>query len=256
MGQRHQIFVKIANPVKHMRLQPKEKTALIKELGNKDYAIVAYHNQWLYGRSALLNCLNLLLFGSQFSKEEKTSDKGFAGYDCPFAPKGMEQKFNTMELITNAIGFIMNFRAKNTDWLSAGIGGSWYIGKSDEGINFDFTRGDNNDGITIVDLVENKYCFMNINGNYTDEGLAYSASDLPSLKPVGAADYVKAYYGETVETINPYYLENAKDKTPKQIIAGIVKVNKKALKGFENFEVLTEAELKVMFSEMKQLNKA
>lgn len=261
MGQRHQIFIKIINPTKFLQGKdyvptPKEKALMVKQFGTGEFSMLAYHNQWLYGRSALQNALGLLKFASQFSKEAKTTSSG--GYNVPFTVDGIRQQYNTVAKLTTALGFIMNFRPQSTEWLEAGIGGSFYIGETDEGINFDFTRGDNNDGITIIDLVENKYCFMNESTyNYAEPGeLNYSVRDLPSLVPVSASEYVKAYYGETIATVNPYYLEsrNGKKVDIDKVLKGIVSTNKKAVKGFENFEVLTLGEVQDMFTKMSLTN--
>jgi len=259
MGQRHQIFVKITNPIPHLNLNKEDQKRAEKEFGTGKFSIIAYHNQWLYGRSALQNCLNILKFSSQFTKDTKATDKSYNGYDCPFSPNGYKYKFDTTEKITTAIGFIMNFRVVKTAWLEAGIGGSWYIGKTDEGINSNFMLGDNNDGITIVDAVENKYCFMNINNYKSDDELCYSASDLPYLQPVGAREYVAAYYGETIETTNPYYFgDHDRSKVTmsvdKQqgIVNKTIKVNNKAVAGFKKFTVLTHAEIKAMFPKMTE----
>lgn len=250
MGQRHQIFLKIVNPVEHMtkyaRISPSEKAELIKEFGTGKYSILAYHDQWLYGRSALQTAMNLLKFAKQFTVEEKTKDS--RANTSPICPYGIESKYKTSEKLSSAIGFIMNYRPIKTDYSSAGIGESFYIGKTDEGINFDFTLGDNNDGITIIDMVENKYCFMNIN---TQRRNAHSASQLPQYKPSTAKQYVKAYYGETEGTINDYYI---KDKTPKEIekvLAYNKRMNAKCYKPFEKFELLTIDEIKEMFSTME-----
>lgn len=49
MGQRHQIFIKVANPVKSF--YPHDITDKMKKLfGTKDYTILPFHNQWLFGR--------------------------------------------------------------------------------------------------------------------------------------------------------------------------------------------------------------
>jgi len=260
MGQRHQIFVKIANPVKHLRLEPKEKKELIKEFGTGEFAILAYHHQWLYGRSALHTALGLLQFGKQFTKDVKTNEKGYDGYDgydCPFSPKGMGRNFGTKDKIVNAIQFILNFRPKETTALNAGFGSAWYIGKEDEGINFDYTVGDNNDGITIIDLVENKYCFMNIYEQ--DKEATHGIYTLPELKPVAAKDYVAAYYGETIATTNPYYFgdhDRSKITMPidkqQKYVDKQIKLNRKAAKGFDKFEVLTKREIDAMFKRMKE----
>lgn len=245
MGQRHQVFVKIVNPVKYLRDPKKE---LVKQFGTKEYSILAYHNQWLYGRSALANCIRLLNFGKQFTKEEKTSDKGFGCYQSPICPKGIEANFQTTKELVEAIGFIMNYNAVKTPFTDAGIGNSYYIGKLDEGINFDFTLGDNNDGITIIDVVENKYCFMNI---YDQEKKSYSVRDLKQNIPYHAKDYVRAYYGETKSSINPYYIEKKTDKQIANVLSSNIRYNAKCIKPFEKFEVLSIEEVKSMFPEME-----
>ena len=267
MGQRHQIFVYIPNPVKHIApvIYPKdsadvilkkqnETKKLIKEFGDKDYSILAYHNQWLYGRSALLNAINLLKFGKQFDIQTKTSDKGYKGYDCPFTPNGMK-RFDTPEKITTAIEFIMNYKPTNTEHSGdAGFGGSFYIGGNewDEGINFDFTRGDNNDGITIIDLIHNKYCFMNISEQNKKGTNVYR---LTQYFPCSAKEYVKAYYGESLDTINPYYIKDKSKEEIKKILEYNRKANLKCYKPFEKFDVLSIDEVKDMFSTMELFNK-
>jgi len=260
MGQRHQIFVRIPNPVKNFYGNAEVIKKLEKEFGTADTTILAYHNQWLYGRSAISNCLRLLKFSSQFSKSSKINGDAFEGYDCPFTIKGQKNNFDTIDKITEGIAFIMNFRPVKTTWLDAGIGSSRYIGKEDEGIREDFTLGDNNDGITIVDLIENKYCFMNIYEH--DKKAEHGISSLPMLKPLNARAYVSAYYGETIETTNPFYFgDHDRSKVTKtkqqqqKIVNANIKINDKAFKGFEKFEVLTLAEVQTMFTKMKLVKK-
>lgn len=252
MGQRHQIFVKIANPVKHLRLDAKEKKELEAELGTGEFAILAYHNQWLYGRSALHSAIGVLQFAKQFEREKKVDPKSWGAYDCPFTIGGMGADFNTIEKITSGIAFVMNFRPKNNGSKDAGFDKSHYIGKEDEGINFDYTIGDNNDGITIIDLVENKYCFMNINGEADEQ--KYDVMALPNLKPVDAKKYVACYYGETIATTNPYYFGNHErtlvtmsEADQQKIVNKNIKDNLKVAKAFNKFEVLTKREINLMF---------
>jgi hypothetical protein len=267
MGQRHQIFVKIANPLHHFSNPSKVEIAnLKKEFGTGEFAILGYHNQWLYGRSALENCLRLLFFAKQFSRESKVSSKVFDGYNSPICPNGIKSNFTNVKDLTTAIGIVMNFQAVKSDWLEAGFNSSRYEGAE---LNHDFTIGDNNDGIHIVDMVERKYCFMNISRyKSSDNSLCHSASDLPYLVPVDAKAYVAAYYGETLETCNPYYFERAEkelkdytggDKEAKiaeakaKIINDNIKTNGKIVKKFKGFELLTIDEIKAMFPKMLQL---
>jgi hypothetical protein len=94
-----------------------------------------------------------------------------------------------------------------------------------------FDMGDNNDGITIIDTINNKYCFMNI-FTYPDSFNRPNLNDvrgLPSMTPVDAETYVRAYYPKDVSSTR----EN-------EVIEGLIKE-------FEGFELLTEKELKKDF---------
>ena len=256
MGQRHQIFVKILNPVKYLHFESvAEKKQAIKELGTGKYTVLAFYNQWLLGRSAVSSALRLLSFGSQFEPSHKDGVDKYGSYNCPFSQGGYSSNFDSLEKITNAIEFIMNFQPTNKSWSGAGIGSSWYMNKIEPEMRDDFTRGDNNDGITIIDLVNNKYCFMNI---YEQELGRHDVMQLPMLTPVDAKAYVVAYYGETIETLNPYYLGNhnrdliTKTREEQQaIVDKEIEMNNMAIEGFDKFEVLTQAEIKKIFPKVK-----
>lgn len=251
MGQRHQIFVKIANPSKHF-YDATEKAKAEKQFGKGEYAILSYHNGWLYGRSALETALRLLNFGKQFTKEQKTSKDAWDGHNSPIAVKGMMNRFDSVDKLTQAIAFVLNFRpTKNNNRNEAGFDSNFYIGETDEGINDNYTLGDNNDGITIIDLIENKYCFMNINTYGNEDELNYSASDLKPFEPVNAHEYVKAYYGESIETCNPYYFERGKGKTQQEVIEILIKENAKLHTKFKGFGLLSKSEVKGMFPKVK-----
>lgn len=254
MGQRHQIFLKIANPIKFARFNTNElKAEAIKQFGEGEFTILAYHNQWLFGRGALQNALPLLRFAKQFTKAVKSDTEAWGAYNCPFSINGMKRNFNIAEMTTN-IGFIMNYRPINTAWLDAGIGSSFYLNNTVPEMRLDFTIGDNNDGITIIDLVENKYCFMNI---YDQDKESFNVSKLQELKPVNARTYVGAYYGETIEATNPFTFGDH-DRTKvtmtvkkqQKIVNRQIKINTTIAKGFDKFEVLTLDELQVMFDTM------
>lgn len=254
MGQRHQIFVKIHNPLN--AIDKRNHTAKMKTLfGSKDFTILSYHNQWLYGRSALQSALNVLIHCSQFTKAQKVGENG--GYHTPFSKNGQAYQFADVDKLTQAVGFIMNYTARNTNFIDAGISGAWF----EPEIRHDFTSGDNNDGITIIDTIENKYCFMNISEwKNRDEGeCCHSASDLPYLTPVNAHDYVNAYYGESIDYVNSYHVERAveKGKTISDIVAIHAKDNNKLVKQFKKYELLTVEDLCAMFPKLaKQIKTA
>lgn len=248
MGQRHQIFVKVANPIKHVykeNVTPQMK----KVFGTGNTTILPFHNQWLYGRTALAHALNILVHASQLEREQKIDAKAYGGYNNPFSVNFLKQKFDKMDKWINTIEFIMNYIPKATDFNEAGLLSSFYIGEMDYGIQNDFRMGDNNDGITIIDAIENKYCFMNISDYGKDNELRHSASDLPYLVPCSAHDYVKCYYGETVKTTNEYHFERAIERgfTKKQTIASHKKLNSVLVKQFSDFTLLTSDEVATMF---------
>ena len=255
MGQRHQIFIKIANPAKFMSGDTATKTELKKLFGNGKYTILPFHNQWLYGRSALQSCLNVLTHCSQFDKETKTTTKGYGGSTTPFSPNSLSYTFRDHKKYIDTIAFIMNYLPVNTDFNTAGLLGAWFLGYDEPEMRNDFRMGDNNDGITIIDSIENKYCFMNIN-EWKDREKGErvnSASDLPYLTPVSAHDYVKCYYGETPTTLNSYYVEKEADnKTPAEIAKEFKNENAKLVRQFKKFGVLTMDEVLTMFPKVEK----
>ena len=253
MGQRHQIFVKIANPIKHIGGKPSQE--LVDLFGKGEFTILPYHNQWLFGRSALQVCLNLLKHAAQFTHEEKTSTKPWGANHTALAPNGMKYDFANPDKLTAAIAFILNYLPVKTEFNKAGMLNSWYLGKEDPTMREDFRMGDNNDGITIIDVVENKYCFMNINEpSYGIGEHSNSASDLPYLFPSSAHDYVRCYYGETPYTISRYKLDNAKENgvTPQALAKDFRNGNKKLVRQFAKFGVLTLDEVMAMFPKVQK----
>lgn len=248
MGQRSQIFIKITNPAKFFYDKAEVKKAE-KLFGKGDTAIMVFHNQWLYGKSSLETALRILDFSSQFTKEEKTNKDTGYNYDTPITPKGFTSRFDTVDKIVSAIEFILDYRpTNNCSRGSAGFDRNCFLNTTDNEIRNDFRLGDNNDGIIIIDTIENKYCFMNINeyGSDDDEKY-YSASDLKYLEPVSAIEYVRCYYGETKETCNPYYLQDKTNSKQLSILKGFKKDNAKLADRFLNYPVLTEKEVFEMF---------
>jgi len=180
--------------------------------------------------------------------EYKKGKGGWGCYSTPFSVNGIKHKFNDPDKFVAAIEFIINYIPEATDFNEPGFMSSWFLGADESDMRDDFTLGDNNDGITIIDVMTNKYCFMNITDHDNDE-LMYSASDLPYMVPVSAHEYVKAYYGETLKTCNPYYISEERQMA-KQLVAEIKKDNMKLVKRFANFEVLNSAEVSALFPKM------
>lgn len=256
MGQRHQIFLNVPNPV-HCCYGSRVTDKMREYFGGGVTTILPYHNQWLYGRSALQSCLNALKHSIAVPSKNKTVKSAFGSFSSPFSMNGIDSTFSDPEKFVAAIGFIMNYIPADTDFVEAGFLSSWYLGGDAPEMREDFTMGDNNDGITIIDVITNKYCFMNISTYKNAKGeLSYSANDLPYLVPVSAHEYVKAYYGETLETCNPYHIREerkvAQNKTAKQLVKDIKNQNMKLVKQFAGFEVLTAEEVAVLFPKLSE----
>lgn len=225
MGQRHQIFIKINNPYKNERLGMKgeEKVKAGKMFGRGKYTILALHHQWLYGLSALYMAAHIL----NVTNQETASD-----YASPFGERfygGMGGIKTSLEEFQDK-AMMMLQTISNPDFpRGTGIERMHFLNEPDEygDIRKDFTMGDNNDGITIIDSIERKYCFMNIQNfsNPDDDGIY----GLPKFHPVDGQTYARAYYPD---------LENVEDVD-------------KAAKQLKDFEVLTAAEIGKMFPGMK-----
>jgi hypothetical protein len=243
MGQRHQIFLKVKNPVKNERLfrDKGERTKARKLFGAGKYTVIALHHQWLYGRSAAVNILNMLLYTNQDTIESYTNPFGddFSDY---------RSHTSTVNEYIDAVMKLLEVQPNLLHPRGIGFENMIFLNDEDDDIRHHFTRGDNNDGITIIDTISRKYCMMNIY-DYDAEGEKHGIYSLPALQPVSARRYMAAYYGETIETCNPYYLED-KTKDEKFLVIeanfeGNKKIDaeiKKQTKG-----VLTLKELKGIF---------
>jgi hypothetical protein len=256
MGQRHQIFIHVPNPV-HCAYEASITDKMKQYFGTEPTTILPFHNQWLYGRTALLSCLNVLRHSFAIDHKDKIGKNGFGSYISPFSHNGIRSMFTDPDKFVAAIEFIMNYIPDK--WVSndAGFLGSFYLGVDEPEMRDDFTMGDNNDGITIIDVINNKYCFMNISKYKGDEGeRCYSAADLPYLVPVSAHDYVRAYYGESLKTCSPYFIREerqvAQNKTAKQLVKEIKNDNMKLVRQFANFEVLNSAEVAKLFPKLEK----
>jgi len=240
MGQRHQFFIKVLNPVKNdnLRLKDKDLKDAKKMFGNGKYTILAFHHQWLYGRSAVANILNVLHF---------TDAETLSTYGSPFG-----ESFSTygspLEEYIKAVTQIISTQACSLHPRGLGIESNIFLNEEDPDMRHYFNQGDNNDGITIIDTITRKYCMMNIY-DYDDDDDGVSIYSLPSLKPVSCRDYMKVYYPEIAKNIGSFYTEGKTDIEIQELVDKNIKDNielenavMKATKG-----ILTEKELSKMF---------
>ena len=190
MGQRHQIFIRALNPL--YKNKPKEAEnvenliaykKLHKQLGARKHTILAFHNQWLYGLTAIGNLLQVLEFNKK-AKENYCNPfkKDYITYHCRFLPDIKENWIDVikaiMEIQTNEISESVG---------RFGVEKFHYLNDDEPYMRHHFDWGDNNDGCTIIDTVTGKYCFISFCGTEGKNGL-------PLYLPVSAQDYFKTYY--------------------------------------------------------------
>jgi len=189
MGQRHQIFV-------------------IAKIGHRYRGLAAVHHQWLYGAWALkctsvpdppsqavlmLNmrpgCLRLLcafntpqnrrLIKQEFVKAESLDN-------AAWALTSREKARIPFPFITSCLSIAAAFDPHTTN-----------LSLSDPIImpfNLGYDEGDNNDGITIIDITEprTKYCFL-----FFKDYDTYAALDTP----LTAAEYLSCYYSHDKDRV-------------------------------------------------------
>jgi hypothetical protein len=222
MGQRHQIFVRVNNPLhtdKYISDEDKKKARKI--FGRGKTTIIALHHQWLYGASAVVMIKNIM--DATLSNKEvsnKTFDKN------PYLTRDLDGWIEEV---------MMMFQTVTNPKFPRGIGVErmHFLNEMEPDMRTDCTGGDNNDGITIIDAIERKYCMMNIFPQYKDDEEYDGIYTLPSMQPVSGREYVKAYYP---------------DAEHQEHVDNIVKE-------VEGFELLTMKDLKKLFPNNFKLQK-
>ena len=223
----------------------------IKLFGNENTIIVGFHHQWLYGKSFVLVAsmilnMNKILLGKN---EYEINPFNFANWNMTkngHLPRNCD---NPMDAINYLQIFISNlFDYELSKYAREGIerytllNGHDY---EDGALITRFDEGDNNDGVLIVDMLENKYCFVDVNAR---------SEKIKKLNPVDAHTYLKTYYAETEEDCEK---EEIEEKKPK--FKGHIRINKKFLKRFKGFKTLSVQELinifPVMDEEINEANK-
>ncbi len=168
MGQRHQIYVAVKN-----RNVKTEQDEIM--FGTKETTVFAYHHQWLYGRSALF-----------------MAGKVIEMADLEYSPIKIGYEFPTSAEMYEFMQWLLMIDNK----YHGGEKGSGYhyvipLLKYSDGErtipemyrNY-IDRGDNNDGITILDIQNRKYCFMFIDDYH----------GVKKYQPLTAQQYVDTYY--------------------------------------------------------------
>lgn len=265
MGQRHQTLIKLHNPaIKFLKenadLEARAKdftekvdtwidlkkryNHLKEELGEGETTILAFHHQWLYGATACANALQVLRFAKN-SKEDSENP-----FHKEFFTKGLRSRDikDEAKFITDFVTNLMSVANSELHEMVGRVGFEHftYLNPTEPYMREQFDRGDNNDGVTIIDTTTGKYCFASFDhteGQY----------NIPLYVPVSAEEYAKSYYPTKMEKVSKYYkTKRFKDEVdPAKALADYLKDNisivKKIKSLFKPYKVMTFDELKTMF---------
>lgn len=293
MGQRHQCFIHMQNFSKkfyetelsanqekeagksgklseYMEIM-KQKEDDDKAFGEKNNTVLAWHHQWLYGRSAPLACLNVLDFLDGTNDKDVSTNPFSSEYGKYY--RGITPK-ERVKTITSVLA-IFRDRELHPYTRNNGVERFSFLNYEEPEMRQDFTRGDNNDGIFIIDVATKKYCFMNI---YKQDKKRTSSAALPQLQPMSAIDYIEAYFPSTMTIGAKSHIkwlqgkENRKNfsdrgfspaavdvEVHKEILEyekemkESIKINKKFANRFKKYEVLTIEEVATMSPVMEDM---
>lgn len=222
MGQRHQIYIRL----------PKKQYSQSNNPNNRPAITVGLHHQWLYGRRAVLSLAQAL----KFLKLNLTQDDG--NIDCKyiFNPSEAADMVKAVYQVDIDEGYyhrvhLMRDNDDDSNWSNGGRD-SWYecCQRPED--------GDNNDGITVIDLSgkQIKYAFLSVRHL---EG----EIDPEVGKPMSALEYFNCYYPKATRQKE---LKNSKPEHKADNLAFFLSALE-ACKYAQEFKVLTRAELKKIF---------
>ena len=214
MGQRHQIFVITRNDFSN-------RTAAAKQYGRKKSTVIGLHHQWLYGMNALSAALAVLEFNADYANHISN----------PYALGNNYSGISTARALAELTGSLIALR-QSPDGMPQ-YSPAYLLNADEPWVLTRFDQGDNNDGVTIIDTLTGRYCFLNIYEQSTDED-DNNATRLPSMVPQTAEQYVRTYYpaATSATEIN----EQAANLSAR----------------FDRFPLLTIAQLTALFPAMEQ----
>lgn len=212
MGQRHQIYVVLPYEIE-----------LKKDCDSKETIstnIVPIHHQWLYGVMAGKQLQQFLNYCTNGKEDEYFIFGKNAKYNNAYTPDVVESLYS----------------------INIEEGYYYHVSLEEYSLAENPLLGDNNDGITIIDLRQEtpKYCFMFI---------GYGGSYSRHYVPIDALEYMSNYYGDEIIKNNKYWQEQEEQFYEMQ-----EEMNKTWDK-LKDFILLTLDEVKELFPKMfEELN--
>jgi len=186
MGQRHQFFV-------------------IAKVGTRYRGLAVVHHQWLYGANALKACLRLLKIF------QATANRLALQHELRWAKTLKEEYWSTTVEDIVPFPFIHTCLTVGTSFDPAS--GSYHMVHKMP-FNLPFNGGDNNNGITILDisnLEDIRYAFVDFQG-------MESARPVQLMTPLSARQYLNAYYEENSEEYERSFRKLLRDFENRSII--------------------------------------
>jgi hypothetical protein len=172
MGQRHQLFV-------------------IAKIANRYRGLAVFHHQWLYGYRALRQCLALLtIFSAPANRLAILQELAAARrHSENFWAKPLDYTNNEVPFpfITTCLLLGASFNVED------GYNARVIL----EPFNMAFNMGDNNDGITIIDITDLshvRYCFVLWNEWHFFQSDEVEESQDFLMRPLSGPTYLSAYY--------------------------------------------------------------
>jgi hypothetical protein len=205
MGQRHQVFISTFNKENNT---PEEITAF----GTEEKTVYAYHNQWLFGVSAIENLHKVLTLASKAFKQKEYYNNIFDKKEFTVRTNKKLSKILENYMSLDESGTYSSYWLLNTPT------------ETDESyMREEFDRGDNNDGVTIIDVVNRKYCFIGVEtGPFTTHYTPMSAEEyVRSYYPVGEVEWADKAIPKILKKLNRY-----KVMTKEEVIAIFPKMEK------------------------------
>lgn len=196
--------------------------------------IAGFHHQWLYGITAVESLSRVLKFW------QNQGEYGALKQDTAYGLKRQSEVIRSIystDIETGYWHFVHNLQEND---------------ETPSEVK-DPRNGDNNDGITIIDISNGdfRYCFMNICH------LEGEIRSIPKLKPLTAREYLLAYYPKFFDKKGSRLAQGQSTKEREDIDAETFdRVLMRLLAIEENAKLLTLKECKALFPAMYDLKTA
>lgn len=252
MSEASQIFIRTLNPV-HLTessLGWEAKAKWEKALGSGEHTILVHYHQWCYGVTLAAAVHRILAFHTK-NRWHQGEFHPFSPYPETFLSYGlMRRDFNEnfddrcIERYIEFYSFLLSINSNPWKYgRGYGVEGFRFTNTDEDESKVirNFKKAYQDNGICIIDAVNQKYAFMNISRH----GFGYI--NLPINKPLSAREYARSFYPDKREKFRKSMREIENDNT----FIENAKVLKYVESKFRSFKVLTMEEIAKMFPQMQ-----